>query len=69
MGRKPISDEPKDAQLRIRLSTAELEELDGVAGLIPTSTWARDILLRAARGELAVTPVPAAPAKKSSGKK
>jgi hypothetical protein len=49
MGRKPISGEPKTGELVIRLTDAERAELDRAAGSIPTSTWARDLLLLAAR--------------------
>ena len=49
MGRppKPPGDR-KDAELRIRLTEAEREELDRAAGQ-DTSTWAREVLLRAAK--------------------
>jgi uncharacterized protein (DUF1778 family) len=50
MGRKPISDERKsDKPLKIRLTDAERAELDKAAGSVGTSTWARDLLLVAAR--------------------
>ena len=49
MGRKPISDERKYNELRIRLTDAERAELDRAAGNLGTSTWARDVLLQAAR--------------------
>ncbi len=41
-------DERKDAELRIRLTHAERTELDREAGQ-DTSTWARSVLLKAAR--------------------
>jgi len=50
MGRKPLSGEPKtNRPLRIRLTDAERAELDRAAGKLGTSTWARDLLLQAAR--------------------
>jgi hypothetical protein len=50
MGRKPLSDEPKtNRPLRILLTDSERDELDRAAGKLPTSTWARDLLLEAAR--------------------
>jgi hypothetical protein len=49
MGRKPIADERKYDELRIRLTDSERVELDKAAGKLPTSTWARDLLLNAAR--------------------
>ncbi len=67
MGRKPLSDVAKtDTTLRIRLTESERAELDSAATATgsPTSTWARDLLLTAAR---ASTPV-ATPAKKRSTK-
>lgn len=49
MGRPPKPpDERKAAELRIRLTQAEREELDRAAGE-NTSTWAREVLLRAAK--------------------
>ena len=56
MGRKPLSDEERrDKPLRIRLTDAEREVIDGAAGSAghhSTSRWARDTLLRAAEREL-----------------
>ena len=51
MGRKPLSDIAKESQLRILLTSKEREELDtaATAAGVPTSTWARDLLLAAAR--------------------
>ena len=49
MGRKPISGEPKTGELVIRLTDSERAELDRAAGNLGTSTWARDLLLQAAR--------------------
>jgi hypothetical protein len=49
LGRKPISDEPKTDELVIRLTKSERAELDQAAGDGGTSTWARRIVLRAAR--------------------
>lgn len=49
MGRKPLSDEPKtETPLRIRLTEEERRLLDAAAAGRPTSTWAREVLLRAA---------------------
>jgi hypothetical protein len=48
-GRPPKSpDERKTAELRIRLTTEQRETLDDAAEG-DTSTWARDVLLRAAK--------------------
>ena len=48
-GRPPKpDDERKSAQLRIRLTEEEREALDQAAGG-KTSTWARDVLLKAAK--------------------
>jgi hypothetical protein len=48
-GRPPKDpDERKAAELRIRLTEQEREELDKAAGN-NTSTWARELLLKAAR--------------------
>lgn len=50
MPRKPLSDVPKtDTPLRIRLTDDERRRIDGEAAKTntPTSTWARDLLLRA----------------------
>jgi uncharacterized protein (DUF1778 family) len=52
VGRPPLSDERKtDTPLKIRLTDAERAELDLAAKAAGegTSTWARDLLLRAAR--------------------
>jgi len=49
MGRKPIADERKYDEFRIRLTDSERAELDKAAGKLPTSTWARELLLNAAR--------------------
>ena len=51
MPAKPLSDGPKTAQLRILLTASERAELDIAAGSadVPTSTWARNLLLTAAR--------------------
>jgi len=51
MGRKPISDGRKHNQLRIMLTESERLELDAAADDLPTSTWARDLLLTAARAK------------------
>lgn len=49
MGRPPKPpEERKAAELRIRLTEAQRAELDAAAGQ-DTSTWARDVLLRAAK--------------------
>lgn len=49
MGRPPKpDDERKSAELRIRLTADEREELDRAAG-DNTSTWAREVLLKAAK--------------------
>jgi hypothetical protein len=49
MGRPPKpSTERKAAELRIRLTESQRAELDEAAGQ-DTSTWARDVLLRAAK--------------------
>lgn len=49
MGRRPIGDERKWSQLRIRLTDGERNLLDQIAGSMPTSTWARELLLREAK--------------------
>jgi hypothetical protein len=49
MGRRPISDEAKTEELVIRLTRSERAELDEAADGEGTSTWARRIILRAAR--------------------
>lgn len=51
MGRKPLNEIAKQSQLRILLTAAERAELDAYATSvgIPTSTWARDLLLATAR--------------------
>jgi len=41
-------EERKTAELRIRLTETQRAELDSAAGQ-DTSTWARDVLLRAAK--------------------
>ena len=50
MGRKPISDQRKYAVLVIRVTEKERAALDRAAkrDRLPTSTWARDLLLNAA---------------------
>jgi hypothetical protein len=49
MGRPPKPPEDrKAAELRIRLTEAQRAELDAAAGQ-DTSTWARDVLLKAAK--------------------
>lgn len=49
MGRPPMPPgERKNAELRIRLTPDERAELDRAAGQ-DTSTWAREVLLRAAK--------------------
>ncbi len=49
MGRPVLPDEERrDSELRIRLTATERAELDRAAGK-DTSTWARDVLLRAAK--------------------
>jgi hypothetical protein len=49
-GRRPLSGEPKtERTLRIRLTDSERAELDRAAGKLPTSAWARDLLLQSAR--------------------
>ena len=49
MGRPPMPPEKRRAaELRIRLTGDERAELDRAAGK-DTSTWARDVLLRAAK--------------------
>ena len=48
-GRPPkADDERKSAELRIRMTQEERELLDAAAGG-KTSTWARDVLIRAAK--------------------
>jgi hypothetical protein len=48
-GRPPKPpEERKAAELRIRLTDGQRAELDAAAGQ-DTSTWARDVLLRAAK--------------------
>jgi hypothetical protein len=56
MGRKPLADIAKKAQLRILLTEAELESLTAaaMAAGMPTATWARDLLLSAARAAVPV---------------
>jgi hypothetical protein len=51
MGRRPLSGEPKTTEIAIRLTRAERAELDSAAGNAWTSTWARDLLLKAARAK------------------
>jgi hypothetical protein len=51
MGRKPLSGECKTTEIAIRLTRAERAELDQAAGDSWTSTWARDLLLKAARAK------------------
>lgn len=52
-GRPPKSDEDRrDAELRIRLTTAERSQLDAAA-VSDTSTWARELLLLASRAHKA----------------
>jgi len=49
MGRPPLPDDERRAKpLRIRLSDPEREEIDRAAGG-KSSTWARQVLLKAAR--------------------
>lgn len=49
MGRKPLAEKDRRAKpLRIRLTDAERAEIDKAA-VGKTSTWARNVLLRAAR--------------------
>lgn len=49
MGRPPKApDERMTAELRIRLTDAQRAQLDAAAGE-DTSTWARDVLLRASK--------------------
>ena len=64
---KPLAEVRKTEQLRMLLTVAERTELDYAAAAAgkPLSTWARDLLLAAARA--AATP-PATPAKKRSTK-
>lgn len=51
MGRKPLSDARKNVQFRIMLTELERAELDTAAAAagMALSTWARDLLLSAAR--------------------
>ncbi len=49
MGRKAIAGTRKWSQLRIRLTEEERTAMDAAAGEKGTSTWARDILLAAAK--------------------
>lgn len=51
MGRKPLDKTAKLDQLRILLTSDERAELDAAASSAgqPTSSWARDLLLAAAR--------------------
>lgn len=52
MGRKPLSNRAKSNRpLRVLLTDEERTELDAAAVSVglPTSTWARDLLLSAAR--------------------
>lgn len=60
-GRPAISGEPKSNRLPILLTDAERERLDQAAARAgkPTSTWARDELLRLAES----------PGKKTAGKR
>jgi uncharacterized protein (DUF1778 family) len=49
MGRKPLDPEDRRSKpLRIRLTDAEREEIDNAANG-RSSTWAREVLLQAAR--------------------
>lgn len=51
-GRPPkADDERKDAELRIRMTREERERMDQAADG-KTSTWARDVLVRAAKRKL-----------------
>ena len=43
-----VTNEPKPTELRIRLTEQERAELDKAAGE-NTATWAREVLLKAAR--------------------
>lgn len=49
MGRNPLSNKPKtDKPLRIRLTDDERELLDNAANIggLPTSSWAREVLIK-----------------------
>lgn len=49
-GRPPKNaEEVRDLRLETRVSAAELAALEAAAGERPVSTWAREVLLRAAR--------------------
>jgi hypothetical protein len=51
-GRPPKSpEERRTAELRIRLTEAERELIDAICGR-GASTWARDVILRAARAKI-----------------
>ena len=56
MGRKPLADIAKKSQLRILLTESELESLSTAASAagMATATWARDLLLSAARAAVPV---------------
>lgn len=74
MGRKPLSDEAKTAQLRILLTNDERSRMDAAAAIAQkgTSTWARDELLQAAEKQTAAqqpATKPASPAKRKAAKK
>lgn len=58
MGRKPLADTAKSGMFYIRVTTEERAELDTAASAagVPTSTWARDLLLSAARAPVAAVP-------------
>jgi len=50
MGRPPLPPEERmNTQLKIRFTAAERADLDRAAGDDETSTWAREVLLRAAK--------------------
>lgn len=70
MGRKPLSDIRKFAVLTLRLTEDEREELDAaaLAAGSPTSTWARDLLLAAARATPEATPAKKPKAKAAKSK-
>jgi hypothetical protein len=51
MGRKPLAEKRQDNLLLVRMTRAERDELNNAARQEgkPTSTWARDYLLKLAR--------------------
>lgn len=66
MGRKPLSSVAKFNRFVIMLTDSEREEIESAAALAgaPASTWARDLLLSAARSRVESNPSATAPKKR-----